>query len=258
MTEAGETKDTRSFRDYSYYYDDIYSDKDYDFETNWIYDQIVDNALTSHTRKHLDLGAGTGKHAFRLAQKGVRVTAVELSSEMVSHAPNHENLSMVQGDLSEFRSDAKFGSCSAMFHVLSYMKGLDEMAAAVKNAAAHLEPGGIFIFDVWHSPAVENLGVELRVKRVSRLGLEIVRLAEPREDPLSKTVAVKYTLFVAENEEKVYKQVTETHILRHFNQKEIHFALSTAGMSVLNSFESFTGRALSQDTWSACYVAVKK
>jgi len=258
MTETGETRDTGSFKDYSYYYDEIYSDKDYDFETDWIYNQILNNAPTSHTHKHLDLGAGTGKHAFRLAQKGVRVTAVELSSEMVSLAPKHENLSMVQGDLAEFKSDEKFGSCSAMFHVLSYMTSLDEMVAAVKNAAALLEHGGIFIFDVWHSPAVENLGVELRVKRVSRPKMKIVRLAEPREDPISKTVAVKYTLFVAENEEGVYKQVSETHILRHFNQKEIHFALSTAGMSVLNSFESFTGKALSQDTWSACYVSVKK
>jgi SAM-dependent methyltransferase len=257
MTETGETRDTGSFKDYSYYYDEIYSDKDYEFETDWIYDQILHHAPTSHTRKHLDLGAGTGKHAFRLAKKGVRVTAVELSSQMVSLAPKHENLYMVQGDLVEFKSDEKFGSCSAMFHVLSYMTSLDEMVAAVKNAAANLEPDGIFIFDVWHSPAVEHLGVELRVKRISRPNLEIIRLAEPSESAATKTVSVRYTLFVAEHEGGDYRQVTETHILRHFGPLEVKSALSEAGLTLLDCFESYTGRTLTEATWSACYVSAK-
>jgi 2-polyprenyl-3-methyl-5-hydroxy-6-metoxy-1,4-benzoquinol methylase len=205
----------------------------------------------------LDLGAGTGKHAVRLAKKGVQVTGVKLSAEMVSLSPRHENLSMLEGDLSAFRSREKFNSCSAMFHVLSYMAGIDEMRGALKNAAAHLEPGGIFIFDVWHSPAVQNLGVEFRVKRVSLPGLEIVRLAEPSEDTQSKTVSVKYTLFIAKDGVKEYNHVTETHVLRHYDQQEVQSTISAAGMSLLGCFESFTGRPLNQYIWSACYVAAK-
>ena len=257
MKELRKTKGIERFKAYSHYYDAIYVDKDYDFETNWLYAQIVKHSPTNQPLKHLDLGAGTGKHAVRLAQKGVRVTGVELSSEMVSLSPKHGNLSMLQGDLSTFQSKEKFDSCSAMFHVLSYMAEIDEMKGALKNAAAHLEPGGIFIFDVWHSPAVQNLGVEFRVKRVSLPGLEIVRLAEPSEDTQSKTVTVKYTLFVAKDGAEEYSQITETHVLRHYDQQEVQSAISDAGMSLLGCFESFTGRALNQDTWSACYVAAK-
>lgn len=257
MNTEKEVDGAGSFKAYSYYYDAMYVDKDYEFEANWIYSQIVEHSKTKQMLKHLDLGAGTGKHAIRLAQRGVEVTGVELSSEMVSLAPKHEKLSMLQGDLVTFRSDEQFQSCSAMFHVLSYMRNLEEMVDAVKNAASHLESGGVLIFDVWHSPAVSNIGTEIRIKRVSRPGLEIVRLAEPSVLPQARKVSVDYTLFVTEDGGKGYQKVSETHVLRHYDVQEVRMALSEAGMMLLNHFESFTGNPLGSDTWSACYIAAK-
>lgn len=257
MRDKSKPEGTGNFGAYSFYYDEIYSDKDYDFEANWIYAKILDHTPSKRIRRHLDLGAGTGKHAFRLAQKGIKVTGVELSSEMVSLAPKHENLSMVHGNLTEYFSKEEYSSCSAMFHVLSYMRSVDQLAGALRNAMSLIEPGGIIIFDVWHSPAVEHLGAELRVKRVSRPGLDILRLAEPTQHPHRKTVSVEYTLFVSENGAKGHRKVSETHVLRHYDTDEVTFALSSAGLSLLESFETFTGKALAVDTWSACYVAVK-
>ncbi len=246
-----------SFEEYSQYYDFIYRDKDYDAETQWLYEKLLGFSKPGKQLRHLDLGAGTGKHAFRLAERGVLVTGVERSSQMISRARRHENLKMLEGGLLEFTSEILFSSCSAMFHVLSYMNDFEDFGRAVANVSALLEDGGVFIFDVWHTPAVQMLGVELRVKRVSNEEMEIIRIAEPNEDVQNKKVTVEYTLFVNEKETNMYKKLSETHNLRHFDEEDIRLALDKAGMQLVGAFESFTERPLSANTWSACYVAVK-
>lgn len=258
MKRVGGESDEVNFAAYAYFYDEIYSDKDYDFESEWLYQQLSNHTPSKRIRSHLDFGAGTGKHALRFANRGLSVTGVELSPEMISVAPKHPNLSMVQGDIRLFESSDRFDTCSAMFHVLSYMADLDEMASALKRAARHLRSGGVLIFDVWHTPAVEKLGLEVRIKRVSGSEFDIIRLSEPFKNIPNKQVTVKFTVFVAGKGKQEYRQFRESHVMRHFCEQEISTASQKAGLVIIDSFESFTGRPLGPETWSACYVAVKK
>ena len=41
-----------------------------------------------------------------------------------------------------------------------------DVESAFANAARHLKPGGIFLFDVWHAPTVLSERPTVRVKRV--------------------------------------------------------------------------------------------
>ena len=61
-------------------------------------------------------------------------------------------------------------------------------------AAEHLSTGGLFIFDVWHSPAVHTQSPEVRVKRLEGEGISILRVAEPKIFPSENRVDVHYTV----------------------------------------------------------------
>lgn len=76
----------QNFKLYSQYYDLLYEDKDYIAEANYIADLI--NTYRPHSKSILELGSGTGKHAFLLAEQGYKILGLERSADMVAIA-NH-------------------------------------------------------------------------------------------------------------------------------------------------------------------------
>jgi ubiquinone/menaquinone biosynthesis C-methylase UbiE len=71
------------FNLYAAYYDLLYPDKDYSAETEYVADLITEAAPAQTV---LDLGCGTGAHAFHFARRGFTVHGVDLSAEMIERA----------------------------------------------------------------------------------------------------------------------------------------------------------------------------
>ena len=63
-------------------------------------------------------------------------------------------LTFTTGDIRDIRLNQRFDVVIALFHVISYQTTNDDVTAAFQTARQHLNPGGIFIFDVWYGPAV--------------------------------------------------------------------------------------------------------
>ena len=72
------------FKRYAQYYDLLYSAKDYKGEVQYI-DALI-KKYTGTAKSILDLGCGTGKHDFILAERNYRVSGVDLSEAMISIA----------------------------------------------------------------------------------------------------------------------------------------------------------------------------
>lgn len=96
----------------------------------------------------LELGAGTGRFTERLAARGARITAVELSREMLVRLRDRlarrgfSDLTLVEGDLLEVEVGGDYALvCS--FSVFEYVADLDRVLAAV---TARLAPGGLLLF----------------------------------------------------------------------------------------------------------------
>lgn len=101
----------------------------------------------------LDVAAGTGRHAFRLAEMGHRVTAVDASPEMLARL-HGGNVGILVSDMMALPlQDAAFDLviCSlALTHVPSLDRPLREMARVVR-------PGGSVIISDIH-PLIVALG----------------------------------------------------------------------------------------------------
>lgn len=233
-------------------YDLLYGGKDHAAEAEYIVALLA--RFHPGVRTVLDLGCGTGRHARRLVDLGLEVVGVERSAEMAARAREVEGLTVLDGDIRTVRVDRSFDAILALFHVVSYQTTIDDLAATFETAAHHLDDGGLFLFDVWSTPAVLTQRPETRVREVSDDDVEVVRTARPVEDVRNSIVEVHYELQVTERTSSVQETSYETHVMRHLTQGEVELLARTAGLEVLHAEEYLSGAKPSAETWGVCYV----
>jgi SAM-dependent methyltransferase len=103
----------------------------------------------------LDAGCGTGFHSLLLAQLGVRVTAVDVSEEMLGRLERHGremDLEIIRV-CSDFRGIGKAvqGPLDAVFcmgNTLPHLLGESEIRSALRSFTSILAPGGMLFLQV--------------------------------------------------------------------------------------------------------------
>jgi SAM-dependent methyltransferase len=105
----------------------------------------------------LELGAGSGRVTVPLARDGRHVVALDQSEAMldrlrdrVAHLPPAaaRRITPVIGDLRTFTVSGRFPLVIAAFNVIEHLYTRGEITACLQRIAAHLAPGGAFVFDV--------------------------------------------------------------------------------------------------------------
>jgi len=225
------------FGDYARYYDALYQEKDYQAECDFL-EQIFKLVALQPIHSVLDLGCGTGGHALLLARRGYIVTGVDCSEQMlkVAQAKAVEAslpLDFHEGDIRNLDLGQTFDAVIAMFAVISYQTTNDDVTAAFRTARRHLEPGGLFIFDVWFGPAVLTQRPTDRFKEVQQGETRILRYARPHLDTLSQTVRVDYSLLHVDGRQ-VLDEVKESHVMRFFFPQELSLLLETRGFRMVH------------------------
>jgi hypothetical protein len=75
---------------------------------------------------------------------------------------------------------------------MSYQTTDEALREALRGAADHLRPGGLFLFDVWHGPAVLAQRPSERVKEMEDDRYRVRRTALPELNTRCNTVKVVY------------------------------------------------------------------
>jgi SAM-dependent methyltransferase len=99
----------------------------------------------------LELGIGTGRVALPLAQRGVRVTGIDLSTAMVAklrEKPGGDEIPVAIGDFATTRVEGPFSLAYLVFNTIGNLTSQGAQMACFDNVAAHLEPGGCFVIEV--------------------------------------------------------------------------------------------------------------
>ncbi len=100
----------------------------------------------------LELGIGTGRIALPLSQRGVRVHGIELSPEMVAQLrarPGTDNIAVTIGDFATTRVDGSFKLAYLVRNTITNLTTQGEQVECFRNVAAHLEPSGCFVIEVY-------------------------------------------------------------------------------------------------------------
>ncbi len=246
-----------NFQKYSQYYDLLYEDKNYKEESKYVIDII--EKLNSKAKSILELGSGSGSHAFFLAENGFEITGIEQSQEMINQSlqKNIINFKSILGDISKTKISQKFDVVVSIFHVISYLNDNNSLINCFQNTYNHLNDEGIFIFDVWYSPAVFHQKPETRIKRLENQEIEILRIAESKIISEKNVVEVNFDVSIKDKKTNISENLKEKHSMRHFSIPEIELLAKFTGFEIVLVEEFLTKKLPSIETWGVCFILKK-
>lgn len=132
-------------------YDRLTNDVDYAATVDFYLEIQRREGLSPKTA--VDLACGTGSVSVLLAQKGLRVTAVDMSADMLAEAAQKaagmENPPFfVNQRLEQLQLPRGVDLAVCALDSLDYITDPEDCAEAIRRVYRVLNPGGIFIFDV--------------------------------------------------------------------------------------------------------------
>ncbi|WP_413744860.1 class I SAM-dependent DNA methyltransferase [Synechococcus sp. MIT S9451] len=240
----------------SKFYDLLYSDKDTIAESNYVHQHLQQNKISGNTI--LEFGCGTGRHARQLASLGYKVHGIDRSKAMVESCPLVSGFTCQYGDIVDFTTNKNFDAILSLFHVISYQVTNDDLLSSFNTVYNHLNNGGLFLFDVWYTPAVLCQQPETRIKRIQTSDIAFTRIAEPTVYPNLNRVDVNYTMFCENLHTHEISTFTEVHPMRHFSIPEIQYIATNFGFEIIQTEEWLTRNVPSFDTWGITFLLRKK
>lgn len=100
----------------------------------------------------LEFGIGTGRVALPLAARGLEVAGIDASEKMVEklrEKPGGKDIPVAIGDFSKASVEGKFSLVYAVWNAIWNLRTQEKQVACFENAAAHLEPGGRFVIELF-------------------------------------------------------------------------------------------------------------
>ena len=132
-------------------YDRLTNDVDYKATVDFYFEIMKREGIKPRTA--VDLACGTGSVSVLLSQRGIRVTGVDLSEEMLTVACQkaqdleHPPIFVCQ-NLTRLRLPRAVDLAVCALDSLDYITDPNDCAEAIHRVFKVLNPGGIFIFDV--------------------------------------------------------------------------------------------------------------
>ena len=248
---------------YASIYDELYAEKDYAAESQFVLDQI--RTIAPQVPMHiLDLGCGTGLHAMQLAKAGISVTGVDRSADMVAVAEKRRELLSEElqrrlhfriGDIRTIDLNRRFDAALSLFHVMSYVIEDDDLERTFQTVRRHLNVGGIFLFDFWYGPAIRRDPPQRRVKIVQAAGTVIHRKTIPEWDRERGLVCVNYHIEIKNVASGEITRGREQHIVRYFSTNELKSRLAVSGFEVVRVGEWLAATPPSDSSFGAYILA---
>jgi SAM-dependent methyltransferase len=162
-----------------------------------------------------------------------------------------------QNSIEKYRQMSAFDIVLSLFCVISYQTTNKKVKSVFSNAANHLNKNGLFIFDMWYTPAVYNLRPTVKIKEIKKNNILIKRVDNPVMISSKSVVNVKYSFFLKDLKLNSIKLFKENHMMRHFSLLEIDLLAEMYGFKRLKSLELLSKKEPSNKTWSITIVLEK-
>lgn len=240
---------------YSQYYNLVYKNKNYKSEVNYII-----NILGTRIKKIksiLELGSGTGSHAYFLLKKGFNLTCVEQSKDMISNFRlRSKKLKIINKDLKNIKLKKKFDLVLSIFHVINYMVKENDLKSFFNTASIHLKKNGYLVFDTWHYPAVKYNPPKVTKKIFKDDSLIINRLAIPKKIS-NKIYKIKYNLSILNKKNLKKFKYSEIHRVRSFDNHELVKYAKKFNFKKINNYAFLKKINPNKNNWGAIYIYKK-
>lgn len=247
---------------YAELYDLFYADKPYAVEASFIHDCIQEFGLRQ-TRAVIELACGTGRHALELEKLGYQITATDGSLDMIEIArrragQNGSEVVFLVAEMQNLELPAKqYDAALCLFDSIGYLKTNHALQHTLAKVWKYLAPGGVFIFEFWHAPAMLNHYSPMRIRKLKTADGEISRTSETTLDRVNRLAVVNYTVHQRTHDGN-HSTLRESHTNRFFSVDEMKTLVSRANLEPVKFFAGFNKTdPITDETWHIVAVTQK-
>jgi len=210
-----------------------------------------------NARTLADVACGAGEFAVAMARRGLAVTGIDQSPEMLALARAAADRSGVrvtwlEQDMRELRLPEPADVATCLYDSLNYLVDEGELRRAMGAIAASLRPHGLFLFDM---NTVRGLatrwGNRVWIIQDSDDAFE----ADQSEFDYDTGIATLRVNAFLHRQGDLYERVKEIHRERGYPIPTVDAALTDAGFSVLGRWGSETFEEVTPETQRVFYAA---
>ena len=222
------------YEEFAAVYDALMDDFDYPKWAAYYLDLLAEAGCRPRTL--FECGCGTGSLSIPLARTGIKLTASDLSEDMLRLAQEKARASgvpvpFVKMDMRALELprpvDAIIAGCDAVNYLLSERDAL----AFFRAAHRFLKPGGVLAFDVSSERKLTAMDNAFFGEERDK----IAYLWQNSLDASTRVIAMDLTFFV-EAENGLYRRFEERHLQRAHSEEELRQWLSEAGFSEIRVY----------------------
>jgi SAM-dependent methyltransferase len=209
----------------------------------------------------LELGCGTGSHAFGFAELGYNVCGIDSSTSMLEQVDSHSRgsehtrglIHLHHEDMRSVRLNREFDVVVALDNSIGHQVSNEDLRNTLLTMREHLRTGGMFLFDCWYGPAVLHKLPQRRVKCAQTDQLSVTRTANPEILPNQNAVEINYEIIVRNKISGIEEAIHELHTIRYFFIPEMKALCSSVGLELIAAGECLTDREPSLTTWNVYF-----
>ncbi len=205
----------------------------------------------------LELGAGTGRVTWPLAEAGFEVVGLDLSGPMIQHANakrSHrdqtvgDRVTFVQGTMADFQLDRSFRLVIIPYRAFQSLITPDEQRQCLTCIHSHLEPGGWAIIDLFDPrlelchPGVGDARIKLNEVRHPVTGNTVrVEMLGRQNDPVNQVLTERHRFTEVASWGRVVREEDRILKLRWTYRYEMRYLFELTGFEVVSEFSDFDG-----------------
>lgn len=204
-------------------------------------------------RTILDVCCGTGILAEMLTREGFEVTGIDLSAPMIDVARRKAARKKLAiryecQDAAELDLGTTFDAAYSFFDSLNYIVDPERLRQAIARVAAHLNPGGSFVFDLNTAYAFEaNLFDQHQLSLKAKVRYDW----KGYWDPETRLIRVEMDFWKGD------EAFHEVHVQRAHSDFEVREFLAEAGFEEIRCYHSYTLDRPRKNTDRVHYSAIR-
>lgn len=205
----------------------------------------------------LEVGSGTGRVAWSLADRGHKVTGLEISPAMIQlagrkslsrgHTSAATSPRFTQGDMRAFDLGREFGLIIAPFRTFHVLLTPEDQLSALLAMRRHLAPDGVLILHLF-DPRIDDLSSFRKPPQEERRGHDaetgrriIARLENVEIDRFNQILENRWVYELEGQDGSIERTEHLTLTVRWTYRQEMKHLLARAGLDVVEEYGDFLG-----------------
>jgi SAM-dependent methyltransferase len=211
----------------------------------------------AHPRSLIDVACGSGEFALAMAQRGMQVTGVDQSPEMLAIARRNAQdknvpITLLEQDMRRLELPVPVDVATCLYDSLNYAVTDTDFRQALGSIAGVVRPGGLFLFDM---STIQGLATRWgnRVWLIQD-NEEALEVDQSEFDYDAGIATLRVNAFLR-RERDLYERIREIHRERGYAVPMIDRELEAAGFDVLGRWSSPEFGELTPQTGRVFYAA---